>query len=99
MGNQFLASKFLQPNMLIRSNSNHPVIDIRSASVVLNLLRCYEDTEITHVENSVDPLRDADIISAELIISDMELLDRLSKKKTTSGAMKTAIAKSLACTE
>ncbi len=45
---------------------------IRDVSAILMVLRCFGGTEITHVEDSVDPLRDMDIIHAELALKDLE---------------------------
>ena len=66
---------------------------IRQVDAIVHVLRCFEDKNITHVEGSVDPLRDAEIIETELIISDMESLEKripaLEKKlKSTQDASK-----------
>ena len=57
---------------------------IREVDALVHVLRCFEDADITHVENSIDPLRDAEIIETELMLADLESLDRqiqnLSKK-------------------
>ena len=57
---------------------------IREVDAIIHVLRCFEDTDITHIENSIDPLRDAEIIETELMLADLESLDRqiinLSKK-------------------
>ena len=57
---------------------------IREVDALVHVLRCFEDADITHVANSVDPLRDAEIIETELMLADLESLDRqiqnLSKK-------------------
>lgn len=47
---------------------------IREVDAIVYVLRCFEDGDITHVEGSVDPLRDAEIIETELVIADMESL-------------------------
>ena len=49
---------------------------IRQVDVILHVVRCFEDPDIIHVEASVDPIRDIEIINLELILSDMELLER-----------------------
>lgn len=49
---------------------------IREVDAIVHVVRCFEDTDVIHVEDSVDPLRDMDIINIELILSDMEILDR-----------------------
>ena len=57
---------------------------IREVDAIIHVLRCFEDTDITHVENSINPIRDAEIIETELMLADSESLDRqiinLSKK-------------------
>ena len=57
---------------------------IREVDAIIHVLRCFEDTEITHVENSIDPLRDSEIIETELMLADLDSLDKqiqnLSKK-------------------
>ena len=49
---------------------------IREVDAIVHVLRCFEDENITHVEGSVDPLRDAEIIETELMVSDMESLEK-----------------------
>lgn len=64
---------------------------IKDVGVVLHVVRCFEDGNITHVENSVDPLRDIEIIETELLLADIQSLEkrieRLEKQaKTDKGA-------------
>ena len=49
---------------------------IREVDAIIHVVRCFENGDIIHVEGSVDPMRDVDIINMELIISDMEVLER-----------------------
>ncbi len=49
---------------------------IREVDAVLQVLRCFEDGDITHVEGSVDPLRDAELVETELLLADLESLER-----------------------
>ena len=49
---------------------------IREVDAVVQVVRCFEDENITHVENSVDAGRDMDIINLELILADMETVER-----------------------
>lgn len=49
---------------------------IREVDAILYVLRCFEDGNVTHVEGSVDPLRDAEIIETELVLADMESLEK-----------------------
>lgn len=50
--------------------------NIRETDAIFYVLRCFENDDITHVEGSIDPLRDADTIETELMIADMESLDK-----------------------
>lgn len=55
---------------------------IRETDALIQVVRCFEDTEITHVSGSVDPIRDLETINLELILSDMQLVEnRLQKLK------------------
>src|SRR5271170_1066347 len=49
---------------------------IRSVDAIIHVLRCFEDDDITHVDGSVDPLRDLTTIETELMLADLESLDR-----------------------
>lgn len=55
---------------------NQFLSNIREVDAIIHVLRCFEDGDVTHVEGSVDPLRDAEIIEMELILSDMESLEK-----------------------
>ena len=50
--------------------------NIRQTDAIIHVLRCFEDGDVTHVEGSVDPIRDAETIDTELLIADMESLER-----------------------
>ncbi len=50
--------------------------NIREVEVILHIVRCFDDGNITHVEGNIDPLRDIEIIESELIFADMEQLDK-----------------------
>lgn len=49
---------------------------IREVDAILHVLRCFEDGDITHVEGGVDPLRDAELVETELLLADIESLER-----------------------
>ena len=49
---------------------------IREVDAIIHVVRCFEDANIVHVDGKVDPLRDVDTITMELIFSDMEMLER-----------------------
>jgi len=48
---------------------------IREVDAIIHVLRCFEDGDITHVENSIDPIRDAETVETELMLADMESLE------------------------
>jgi len=49
---------------------------IREVDAVIHVVRCFEDENVVHVDGSVDPIRDVSTIDTELILSDIELIDR-----------------------
>ena len=49
---------------------------IRQVDAVAHVVRCFEDANITHVEGSIDPLRDIDIIQTELCLADLEIVEK-----------------------
>lgn len=53
---------------------------IREVASILQVVRCFEDGNITHVEGSVNPLRDIETINLELIFSDLEMVERRIQK-------------------
>ena len=50
--------------------------NIRETEVILHIVRCFEDDNITHTEGSINPLRDIDIIETELLLADMGALEK-----------------------
>ena len=50
--------------------------NIRGCDAIVHVVRCFDDSNVTHVEGSTDPLRDIDIINTELIMADLEMIDR-----------------------
>lgn len=56
--------------------------NIKEVDAILHLVRCFEDSNITHVEGSVDPLRDIEIINLELILADLATLEKRIEKLT-----------------
>lgn len=67
---------------------NKFLANIREVDAIVHVLRCFENTDITHVEGDVDPLRDAEIIETELMLSDLESLEKRLvglEKKAKSG--------------
>src|SRR3954452_13631968 len=54
---------------------------IREVDLICHVLRCFPEKEITHVEKSVDPIRDFEIIQLELILADLQQIKRKLEKK------------------
>ena len=65
---------------------NKFLASIRECDAIVHVVWCYEDANITHVDGSVDPVRDIETINLELIFSDIEMIDR--KIDRTKKAMK-----------
>jgi GTP-binding protein YchF len=54
--------------------------NIRSTDAIVHVVRCFEDDNIVHVEGSIDPLRDVEIIDTELLLKDLESVDKRADK-------------------
>lgn len=67
---------------------NQFLANIREVDAIIHVVRCFEDTNIIHVENDVNPMRDIQIINLELMLADMESLQKrlpiLEKKAKSS---------------
>ena len=50
--------------------------NIRTTDAIVHVVRCFEDSNVTHVEGSTDPLRDIEIINMELVMADIEMVER-----------------------
>ena len=50
--------------------------NIRTTDAIVHVVRCFEDSNVTHVEGSTDPLRDIEIINLELVMADIEMVER-----------------------
>lgn len=55
---------------------------IREVDAIIHVIRCFEDSNIIHVDGSVDPIRDLETINMELIFSDIEILERRIDRTT-----------------
>jgi hypothetical protein len=55
---------------------NQFLANIREVDAIVHVLRCFEDGDITHVEGSVDPIRDAETVETELMLADLEGLEK-----------------------
>ncbi|WP_417903989.1 redox-regulated ATPase YchF [Campylobacter sp. LH-2024] len=56
--------------------------NIRETEMILHIVRCFDEENITHVEGKVDPIRDIEIINTELILADIEQLNKKIEKLT-----------------
>ena len=72
---------------------------IRQVDAIVHVVRCFESEEIAHVEGSVDPARDIDIVNLELLLKDLATVDRQMEKalKTAKGGDKQAVSKVAFC--
>jgi len=62
--------------------------NIREVDAIVHVLRCFEDNDIQHVANKVDPLTDAEVVETELMLSDLESLEKRvenASRRATSG--------------
>src|SRR5690606_31058138 len=62
--------------------------NIREVDAIVHVLRCFEDDDIQHVANKVDPIADAEVVETELMLSDLESLEKRvenAKRRATSG--------------
>ena len=55
---------------------NQFLANIREVDAIIHVLRCFEDDDVTHVEGSVDPIRDAETVETELMLADMDSLEK-----------------------
>ncbi len=68
--------------------------NIREVDAVVHVLRCFEDDDIQHVHNRVDPLADAEVVETELMLADIESVEKRvdNAKRRATGGDKEAVA-------
>jgi GTP-binding protein YchF len=73
---------------------NQFLANIREVDAIIHVLRCFEDSDITHVEGFIDPLRDIEVVETELMLSDLESLERrlTQAQKRAKGGDKESLA-------
>ena len=73
---------------------NQFLANIREVDAIIHVLRCFEDPDVTHVEGSVDPIRDAETVETELMLCDLDSLEKrlISAQKKARGGDKESIA-------
>src|SRR5579875_3086416 len=55
---------------------NQFLANIREVDAIIHVLRCFEDPDVTHVEGNIDPIRDAETVETELMLADLESLEK-----------------------
>ena len=68
---------------------NQFLSQIRQVETIIHVVRCFDNDNITHVEQSVDPIRDVELINTELLIKDIETIDKKlirAQKDSRSGS-------------
>lgn len=70
---------------------NQFLANIREVDCIANVVRCFDDENVTHVENTIDPIRDIELIQTELILADLENIQKRIKniEKKVKGGDKT----------
>lgn len=74
---------------------NQFLANIREVDAIIHVVRCFEDSNIIHVDGDIDPMRDVETINMELIFSDLEVLERRISKTVRSARNDKAAAKEL----
>lgn len=74
---------------------NQFLSNIREVDAIIHVVRCFEDSNVVHVDGTVNPLRDIETINLELIFSDLEILERRIAKTAKGARMDKALAKEL----
>lgn len=78
---------------------NQFLSNIREVDAIVHVVRCFEDSNVIHVDGSVNPLRDIETINFELIFSDLEVLERRYAKVVKAARMDKTLAKEQALLE
>ena len=78
---------------------NQILSNLREVDAIVHVVRCFEDSNVVHVDGSVNPLRDIETINLELIFSDLEILERRIAKVAKGARMDKEQAKELAMLE
>jgi GTP-binding protein YchF len=100
----FSTLKFIDIAGLVKGASkgeglgNKFLANIREVDVICHIVRCFHDTSIIHTYNDVDPIRDVEIINTELMIADLEVMERRMNKiipKSRSGEQEAILEENL----
>jgi GTP-binding protein YchF len=73
---------------------NQFLANIREVDAIIHVLRCFDDDDVTHVEGSIDPTRDAETVETELMLSDLDSLEKrhLAAQKKARGGDRDSVA-------
>jgi hypothetical protein len=78
---------------------NQFLSNIREVDAIVHVVRCFDDSNVIHVDGSVNPARDIETINLELIFSDLEILERRMSKTIKGAKNDKSLAKELAMQE
>lgn len=78
---------------------NQFLANIRECDAIVHVVRCFEDTNIVHVDGNIDPVRDIETINLELLFSDLEILERRYSKISKAARMDKTLQKEAAMQE
>lgn len=78
---------------------NQFLANIRECDAIVHVVRCFEDSNVVHVDGSIDPIRDIETINLELLFSDMEILERRYAKLSKAARMDKTLQKEAAMQE
>ncbi len=74
---------------------NQFLANIREVDAIIHVVRCFEDSNVVHVDGNIDPLRDIETINLELVFSDLEILERRIAKTNRGARNDKTLAKEL----
>ncbi len=75
---------------------NQFLANIREVDAIVHVVRCFEDSNVVHVDGTIDPARDIETINLELIFADLELLERRISKMAHAASSDKSLAKEYA---
>ena len=75
---------------------NQFLSNIRETDAIVEVLRCFDDPNVTHVDGSVDPIRDIETINLELIFADLEMIEKVLEKRRKVARNDKEVAKEVA---
>ena len=74
---------------------NKFLANIREVDAIVHVVRCFENGDIIHVEGNIDPIRDVETINLELILSDLEIVERAIERTTKAAKADTKLLEKL----